>query len=160
MSLSLLIFEWQHFVKTCPNRKVLLLADFTHFSAFLNILRKYSTLRGSGGQTTWPTVTHRVSGKDLIHIFHLTLISTLCDHWFGRKLPPPGLRRSNFPLKSKKGREGESLALLQIWDSILGNLLGLMDLDRYTSFFETFIRMSCSYCISQINIYSILTLTF
>ena len=26
----------------------------------------------------------------------------------------PGLRRLNFPLKTKKGREGESLALLQI----------------------------------------------
>ena len=43
------------------------------------------------------------------------------------------LRRSNFPLKSKKGREGESLALLQIWNSILGYLLGLIDLDKYTA---------------------------
>ena len=39
----------------------------------------------------------------------------------------PGVRRSNFPFKSKKGREGESLALLQIWNSILGYLLGLID---------------------------------
>ena len=31
--------------------------------------------------------------------------------------------RLNFPLKSKKGREGERIALLQIWNSILGYLL-------------------------------------
>ena len=48
------------------------------------------------------------------------------------------LRRSNFPLKSKKGREGESLALLQIWHSILGYLLGLIDLDNYTALLRTF----------------------
>jgi len=40
------------------------------------------------------------------------------------------LQRSNFPLKRKKEREGESLALLQIWYSILGYLLGLIDLDK------------------------------
>ena len=40
------------------------------------------------------------------------------------------LRRSNFPLKRKKEREGESLALLRIWYPILGYLLGLIDLDR------------------------------
>ena len=43
------------------------------------------------------------------------------------------LRRLNFPLKNKKGRKGESLALLQNWHFILGYLLGLIDLDRYHS---------------------------
>ena len=47
--------------KKWPNKPVLLLADFAHFSSFFNILRKHLTLRGSGGQTTWPTGTHRVS---------------------------------------------------------------------------------------------------
>ena len=37
----------------------------------------------------------------------------------------------NFPLKSKKEREGESLALLQIWHLILSYVLGLIDLDKY-----------------------------
>ena len=46
--------------------------------------------------------------------------------------PHPGLRRLNFPLISKKGRKGKSLALLQIWHLILGCLLGLIDLDKYT----------------------------
>ena len=39
----------------------------------------------------------------------------------------------NLPLKSKKGREGESLSLLQISHLILGYLLGLIDLDKYTA---------------------------
>ena len=52
MSFSLLVFEWQHFEKKCPNKPVLMLADFAQFAVFLNILRKHLTLRGSGGQTT------------------------------------------------------------------------------------------------------------
>ena len=37
------------------------------------------------------------------------------------------------PPKREKEREGESLILLQIWDSILGSLLGLIDFDKYTA---------------------------
>ena len=37
----------------------------------------------------------------------------------------------NFPLKRKKEREGESLALLPIQNLILRYLLGLIDLDKY-----------------------------
>ena len=37
--------------------------------------------------------------------------------------------RLNLPLKSKKEREGESLALLQIWGSILGHLFNLIQVD-------------------------------
>ena len=46
--------------KKWTNKPVLLLADFAHFSSSLNILRKHLTLRGSGGQTTWPTATHKL----------------------------------------------------------------------------------------------------
>ena len=38
-----------------------------------------------------------------------------------------------FVPQKDKGREGESLALLQIWNLILGYLLGLIDLDKYTA---------------------------
>ena len=41
------------------------------------------------------------------------------------------IRRLNLPLKRKKEREGESLILLDIGDSIKGSLLGLIGLEKY-----------------------------
>ena len=46
------------------------------------------------------------------------------------------LRRLNFPLKSKNGRKGESLALLQIWHLILGYLFNLIQVDYQIAFVE------------------------
>ena len=71
--------------KKCPKKTSLSLEDFANFSAFLNILRRHLTLRFSGGQTF--DLDQRIGyfWKDIIHIFHLTPISTLCDHWLGQK---------------------------------------------------------------------------
>ena len=44
--------------------------------------------------------------------------------------------RLNLPLKRKKVREGESLALLQIWDSILGHLFNLIQVDYWIAFVQ------------------------
>ena len=37
------------------------------------------------------------------------------------------------PSREQERKEGESLALLKIWHLILGRLLGLIDLEKYTA---------------------------
>ena len=44
------------------------------------------------------------------------------------------IMKFEFVPQKDKGREGESLALLQIWNLILGYLLGLIDVDKQIAF--------------------------
>ena len=65
MSLSLLIFEWQHLDKKCPDKPNLLPADFAHFSALFERTLDFNRL----WQPNHLTQSKGISGKILFIYF-------------------------------------------------------------------------------------------